>query len=139
MRTAASTSRRFDIDKAPFNQKQWGGTLGGPLARNQTFFFGSFEQTSIRASNLVTIQADAAALLNTLGFPVELGNVPYAVERTEVLGKVDHNWAPGHLLIVRGSFADIENENIEPFGGTVARSRGAVQLRRDWSLAASPD
>ena len=73
MRTAASTSRRFDIDKAPFNQKQWGGTFGGDL------------------------------------------------------------------LIVRGSFADIENENIEPFGGTVARSRGAVQLRRDWSLAASPD
>jgi hypothetical protein len=126
-----------DLEKAPFNQKQWGGTFGGPLARNQTFFFGSFEQTNIRASNLVTIQPDGAALLTTLGFPVELGNVPYAVERTELLGKVDHNWAAGHSLIVRGSFADIENENIEPFGGTVARSRGAVQLRRDWSLAAS--
>ena len=126
-----------DLDKAPFNQKQWGGTIGGPLARNQTFFFGSFEQTNIQASNLVTIQADAAALLNTLGFPVELGNVPYAVERTEALGKVDHYWSAGHSLIVRGSFADIENENIEPFGGTVARSRGAVQVRRDWSLAAS--
>ena len=127
----------IDLDKAPFDQKQWGGTAGGPLARNRTFFFGSFEQTNIDASNLVTIQPDAAALLNGLGFPVELGNVPYAVERTEVVGKVDHNWSPGHSLVVRGSFADIENENIEPFGGTVARSRGAVQLRRDWSLAAS--
>jgi hypothetical protein len=127
----------IDLDKAPFAQKQWGATVGGPLARGRTFFFGSFEQTNIKASNLVTIQAGAAALLNTLGFPVELGNVPYAIERTEALAKVDHNWAAGHSLVVRGSFSDIDNENIEPFGGTVARSRGAVQLRRDWSLAAS--
>ena len=127
----------IDLDKAPFAQKQWGGTLGGPIARDRTFFFASFEQTDIDASNLVTIQPDAAALLNGLGFAVELGNVPYAIQRTEGLVKVDHNWAPGHSLVVRGSFADIENENIEPFGGTVARSRGAVQLRTDWSLAAS--
>ena len=125
------------LEKAPFDQSQWGGTLGGPLVRNRTFFFGSFEQTDIVASNLVTIQPAAAAVLNGLGFPVELGNVPYAVARTEALVKLDHNWRDGHLLVVRGSFADIENENIEPFGGTVARSRGAVQLRRDWSLAAS--
>jgi hypothetical protein len=127
----------IDLEKAPFDQKQWGGTFGGPVVRDRTFFFASFEQTNINASNLVTINGEAAALLNGLGFPVELGNVPYGVERTEVLGKVDHNWSSGHSLVVRGSFADIENENIEPFGGTVARSRGAVQLRRDWSLAAS--
>jgi hypothetical protein len=126
-----------DLEKAPFDQSQWGGTLGGPLARDRTFFFASVEQTDIVASNLVTIQQDAANVLNGFGFPVELGNVPYSVARTEVLGKLDHNWRPGHSLVVRGSFADIENENIEPFGGTVARSRGAVQLRRDWSLAAS--
>jgi hypothetical protein len=76
-------------------------------------------------------------VLNSLGFPVELGNVPYDVQRTEALFKVDHNWQSGHALVVRGSVADIENENIEPFGGTVARSRGAVQMRRDWSIAAS--
>jgi hypothetical protein len=126
-----------DLDKAPFDQEQWGGTVGGPISKNRTFFFGSFEQTDILASNLVTIQPDAAAVLNSLGFPVQLGNVPYAVERTEVLGKLDHNWRPGHAFVMRASFADIENENVEPFGGTVARSRGAVQLRRDWSLAAS--
>lgn len=128
---------RVDLEKAPFRQKQWGGTVGGPIARNKTFFFAAFERTDINASNLVTIQRDAAALLNSLGFRVETGNVPYAVDRSEVLGKVDHNFAAGHSLIVRGGFADITNENIEPFGGTVARSRGAMQQREDWSLAAS--
>jgi hypothetical protein len=127
----------IELEKAPFDQKQWGGTAGGPIVRNRTFFFASFERTGIRASNLVTIQQEAATLLNGLGFPVERGNVPYAIDRTELLGKVDHHWAAGHSLVVRGSFSDIENENIEPFGGSVARSRGAVQLRTDWSLAAS--
>jgi hypothetical protein len=125
------------LEKAPFNQKQWGGTFGGPLWRDRTFFFGSFERTDIRASNLVNIQPQAAALLNTLGFPVELGNVPYTVERTEVLGKIDHQWSPSHFFVARVNYSDISNENIEPFGGTVARSRGAVQLRTDWSFSAS--
>ncbi len=125
------------LDKAPYNQKQWGGTIGGPIVRDQTFFFASLEQTNIDSANLVTIAPEAAEILNGFGFPVELGNVPYQIGRTEVMGKIDHNWAPAHSLVVRGSFADVENENIEPFGGTVARSRGAVQERRDWSIAAA--
>jgi hypothetical protein len=65
-----------DLEKAPFNQKQWGGTFGGPLARNQTFFFGSFEQTNIRASNLVTIQPDAAALTTRAAIPASRCSTP---------------------------------------------------------------
>jgi len=141
---AKSYFERFDIfgnpvnlEKAPFSQKQWGATLGGPIKRDKTFFFLSFERTDITASNLVTISQEAATLLGSLGFPVELGNVPYDVKRTEVLAKVDHHWSPTHTLVLRGNFGDIENENIEPFGGSVARSRGAVQLRNDWSISAS--
>jgi hypothetical protein len=126
-----------NLEKAPFKQRQWGGTLGGPIRRDRTFFFGSIERTDIQASNLVNIQPAAAAVLNTLGFPVELGNVPYTVERTEALGKVDHQWTSSHVFVTRVNFSDITNENIEPFGGSVARSRGAVQLRTDWSFSAS--
>jgi hypothetical protein len=125
------------LEKAPFSRKQWGATLGGPIERDRTFFFLSFERTDIAASNLVTIPQQAAAVLSSLGFQVELGNVPYDVKRTEVLAKADHQWSPNHTLVLRGNFADIENENIEPFGGSVARSRGAVQLRRDWAIAAA--
>ncbi len=126
-----------EIDKAPFKQTQWGATLGGPIKRDKTFFFGSFEHNTTDASNLVTIQQNAATVLNGLGFPVELGNVPYAFTMTQVLGKVDHQWNANHGLAVRVSWADIENENIEPFGGSIARSRGAEQLRTDWSISAS--
>jgi hypothetical protein len=125
------------LEKSPFEQSQWGATLGGPIKRDKTFFFASFERADTSASNLVTIQPAAATLLNNLGFPVELGNVPYDVTLTQALTKIDHQWSSNHSLVVRGSWADTENENIEPFGGSVARSRGAVQLRTDWSLSAS--
>ena len=141
---ATSYFEKFDLfgnsaplDKAPFKQTQWGATLGGPIKRDQTFFFASFERAETDASNLVTIPAAAATLLNTLGFPVEVGHVPYNSTLTQFMVKVDHQWAPNHSLVVRGSWADVENENIEPFGGSIARSRGAEQLRTDWSVSAS--
>ena len=34
--------------KAPFRMNQFGGTLGGPVARDRTFFFGSYQGTRIR-------------------------------------------------------------------------------------------
>jgi len=39
----------FDSTKAQFNQNQFGGTLGGPIKKDRTFFFGSFEARRIRA------------------------------------------------------------------------------------------
>ncbi|MGH9386764.1 MAG: TonB-dependent receptor, partial [Vicinamibacterales bacterium] len=125
------------LDKSPFRQTQWGATIGGPIKRDKTFFFASFERNATDASNLVTIPGNAAALLNSLGFLVELGNVPYEFNMTQAMARVDHQWSANHGLAVRGSWVDIDNENIEPFGGSVARSRGAEQLRTDWSLSAS--
>jgi hypothetical protein len=128
---------RVDRTKAPYSQRQWGGTLGGPLKKDRTFFFASFEKLDVETNNFVTIGPAAAAALAAAGFPVELGNVPYDFRITQSLAKVDHTWAPDHGFTARAHFSDITNQNIEPFGGIVARSRGAVQLRTDWSVAAS--
>jgi hypothetical protein len=123
--------------KAPFRQTQWGGVAGGPVRRNRTFFFGSFERLAIDANNFVTIDPHARDVLDANGFTVELGHVPYAVRITELLGKIDHQLSPAGTLVLRANASDTLNENIEPFGGLVARSRGAALLRDDVSLAAS--
>ncbi|MGZ7031441.1 MAG: outer membrane beta-barrel protein, partial [Thermoanaerobaculia bacterium] len=127
----------IDQEKAPFRQSQYGFTLGGPVRRDQTFFFLSAENLSTDTSNFVTIDPAAAALLNSNGFPVETGNVPYEVRSRQYLAKIDHQWRPAQNLVMRGNYASLVNENIEPFGGITARSRGAVQDRKDWALAAS--
>lgn len=124
-------------DKAPFDQGQWGATFGGPLVRDRTFYFLSAEDLSTDSNNFVNIDPAAAALLNAAGFPVQIGNQPYSVRAKEYLGKVDHLWSAGHSFVLRANYAKLLNENIEPFGGIVARSRGAAQDREDWAIALS--
>ena len=128
---------RINQDKAPFKQSQYGFTLGGPIKRDQTFYFLSAEKLNTDTSNFVTIDPAAAALLNANGFPVELGNVPYRYNLDQYLAKIDHQWRPAHNLTLRANYANLLNENIEPFGGITAKSRGAAQHRKDTSVAAS--
>ena len=125
----------IDTPKAPFHQAQWGATLGGPLRKDRTFAFLSFEQTDTDASNFVTIDAGVAEALERAGFPVTLGSVPFAAGTRSALAKVDHSFAPSHRLTFRGHLSARTDENIEPFGGIVAGSHGARQERTDWGLA----
>ena len=39
-----------DLEKAPSQQQQWGGTLGGPIIRNKAHFFGSLERVALDSS-----------------------------------------------------------------------------------------
>ena len=48
----------FDTQKPAFIQNQFGGTLGGPIKKDKTFFFGSYEGRRIRqgiSSDVVTV------------------------------------------------------------------------------------
>ena len=48
----------FDTAKPDFKQNQFGGTLGGPIKKDTTFFFGSYEGRRIRegtSSDIVTV------------------------------------------------------------------------------------
>ena len=50
----------IEREKAPFRQVQWGGVLGGPVRKDRTFFFGSFERLAVDANNFVNIDPHAA-------------------------------------------------------------------------------
>src|SRR5205823_2336192 len=40
--------------KPPYKQNQFGGTVGGPVRKNKTFFFGSYEGTRTRLGQSFT-------------------------------------------------------------------------------------
>ena len=46
----------------PFRQNQFGGSLGGPIRKNQTFFFLSYEAQRIRKSLTQTFSVPTAAM-----------------------------------------------------------------------------
>jgi hypothetical protein len=133
----APSGEAIDRGKAPFSQQQFGITYGGPLRRDKTFFFGSFERLDISTNNFVTIDESAAAVLRGAGFVVETGNVPYVVTSNQALVKIDHQLAPAQQLAVRYNYAGGVNENTETWGGLVARSRGAALDNTDHMLVAS--
>ena len=86
------------IDRTlPMSQSQFGGSVGGPLLKNRTFYFSNVEQRHLDQSGLVTIPEPAVAVINArlsaVGYPgphVATGVFPIAVRSTNVLGKVDH-------------------------------------------------
>ena len=55
---------RSPAPQLPMDQQQYGGSLGGPLVRNRTFFFANFEQRLLDQSGLVTILAENVPVIN---------------------------------------------------------------------------
>jgi Carboxypeptidase regulatory-like domain len=139
----------IDRDKAPYSLNQFGGTWGGPLEKDRTFSFVSFERADVSTNNFVTIDdttvvtvlgqpvGTPADILRNAGFPVTTGNVPYVVWSNAFLGKLDHRVRLADNIGVRYNWANGINENIEPWGGQVARSRGALLDNTDNMLAVS--
>jgi hypothetical protein len=70
-------------DKAQLQQNQFGGTFGGPIVHNRTFFFVNYEGSRVRQGNssnsLVPTQAERNGDLSGLGVPIKspLTGAPY--------------------------------------------------------------
>ena len=59
---ALNTRGFFDSEKPDFKQNQFGGTFGGPIKKDRTFFFGSYEERHVVqgiSSDLVTVPTAA--------------------------------------------------------------------------------
>jgi len=65
-----NSSGYFDSQKPDFKQNQFGGTFGGPIKKDRTFFFSSYEGRRIRqgiSSDAVTVPSDAYRTGNFTG------------------------------------------------------------------------
>jgi hypothetical protein len=127
--------------KTPFEQHQFGATVGGPLLRERLFAFGAVERLSVSDANVVTISDDAAfdaiSAIRAAGFDVETGVVPFDRDRTAAIVKLDWAPRPAHRLSLRGTYAEERDENQQAWGGLVARSAGGVRRIEDTAVAAA--
>jgi hypothetical protein len=119
------------IEKPDYSRQQWGGTLGGPIKRDKSFFFGAYERVKEDAAYDNTISAANGA---ALGLPPEdIGNVPRQYRLNFSMAKWDHNLS--NTSHIQTSFAvsrwtEFNISSPQAFG---TRSRQFDLRATDWS------
>ncbi len=112
--------------KAPFSQQRYGGFLGGPILRDRTHFFGSYEGARTRETSVVT---------SPLAAPDER-EVPATDDGHQYFAKVDQRLSDPHALSVRYR-ADKGLTQGNGIGGLNTRERGSNTDRLDQDIVAN--
>lgn len=129
--------------KLPMSQSQYGGSLGGPIVSDRTFYFTNVEQRRLKQTGLVTISPENVCAVNarlaSVGYQgplVKTGMYPNPVDSTNLLGKVDHQASGRDQFNVRYSLYHVSSENSRGAGGLSAPSASAGLQNLDQTIAA---
>ena len=116
---ALDAKNRLTGTRTPFNQKQFGGLLSGPVFKDRIHFIGSFEGTN-QDSQLVVTSA------------LQPGAFPATLNRNQGFAKVTHQLANNHNAQLRFNY---DNQNtIGGFGGLALPDGGTKSKRESWEL-----
>ena len=128
--------------RLPMDQWQYGGSLGGPLAANRTFYFTNLEQRRLDQTGLTTISDANAAAINARlvatgyqGPLVATGMYANPVDSTNLIGKVEHRAASKGQFTARFSLYDLTALNSRGAGGLNAPSASAHLDNTDRTIA----
>jgi hypothetical protein len=138
---AFDTANPLATRKDPLNQNQYGFTLGGPIVKDRSFWFGNVERTQQDRTGIVTIAPSAVttidATLDASGYRgprVATGNYPTGYTTNNVFGRVDQQAGSGHLEVRYGLY-DVSSQNARNAGGLSDVSRGAALDDTDQTVA----
>jgi hypothetical protein len=134
---SVSARNAFASINPPYRQYQFGATLGGPIKRDKSFFFTSFERLTIKQNEIVTISDETVRAAKRLNFQLENGPLPFSVGTTTFLGRFDSRLSPNDSFYVRYNFGGSYNGALETFGGLIGNSSAGIQKLDDNSIAVS--
>jgi hypothetical protein len=111
-------SKKAGVEKSPFSRKTYGGNFGGPIVRDKTHFFASFEEEREGVNlewDLPQINYAAVGPYPAVqgGFRVQ----DRTTKNPKFFGKVTHQFNSAHALAVTFNF-DKANEPLSGCQGT---------------------
>jgi Carboxypeptidase regulatory-like domain len=128
--------------RLPMSQQQIGGSAGGPIRRDGTFYFTNLERRNLNQSGLATISEENVQTINARlaavgypGFPVTTGVYRSPVKSTHYLGKIDHQISRKDQFSVRYSLYDVASLNARGAGGLNAASASSSLDNLDHTIA----
>jgi len=104
--------------KVPFQTKQWGGTFGGPMRRDRTHFFATFERRT--NDDVVTVRVPDFARPMMSDPRSEL---PRAFRASNVFAKLTASLTSNHYLAINGLYEKFMRL-AQNLGGSVAGDAG---------------
>ncbi len=127
----------FTSFKPPYQQYQFGATLGGPIKKDKAFFFLSFERLSIKQNNIVTISDTTVKAAQNIGLPLTNGPSPFSQAASNFLIRTDFRYSPNSIFYIRYNYGGAYNGALEPFGGLIGQTNSGLQKLSDNSFAIS--
>jgi carboxypeptidase family protein/TonB-dependent receptor-like protein len=131
-------------DADVLRQNQYGGTIGGPVSKNRTFYFGNYEGQRRGESNRFSqVVQDNFASINEMRarfrLQPEVLDQLRANDYDQFLVKLDHHFNDRNSLAVRYNILDSETRNFLGGGGRAspASSTARNNKTRDQSLVMS--
>lgn len=115
----------------PYQNQQLGGAFGGPIRRDKTHYFVSYEYEREPG----TIFTSPSAL------PGQSFTIPTKISQQSILARVDHQMTPNDRFTMRGSRWDWENPFVLGAGGhpsnASAQTKKATNVGGIWSRVLS--
>lgn len=112
-------SKQRGIAKPRFDRQLYGGSIGGPIVKDRTFFFGAAERTQQNQPQDNNITAATAA---ALGLPAaDVGAITATLRDAFGMGKLNHKLTANHW--VYGAFAVTRDSDFTTPASFATRSR----------------
>ena len=92
-------------------QNQFGGALGGPLVKDQAFYFGAFEQNFLRVPFVVKFQEQAAGVVVPADLKALEGEKYGTDNPTALFGRVDWRLSDRHRLDLQYTYGHLAGKN----------------------------